>query len=434
MDALKFTFQLPQMTVTIDDGERGAAGGASASGHQGGSTALVVDLEGDDDDDGNGGAGQTSPTARASASESYMVLQDIPLLSAHAVSSSSSSRQRGSGSGAQDLESQPPQSQSQSQQDSQPQSESVSLSLGPLSQVQARQSQSSGRVVRRGRFQAGAGPRPAQKAQELLQKEPHELVKMILDEQKKNERLQKTKKTYLKQMQTLRRKCTRLEKENNKQTLALAPNSHFVVAKRGKQAEGRGARFTLSSWFSVGIRKCLSQVAAADFGLTTMTDISGQTVMRCERKTCAALVYSFRLFMAEALAYAASCSKPDPSDEEVVGAENEDEAVEVVLHGLPAAGQVIREGEQVCSVSPLVSTTHLRHPDAGSSCRWNLVSVGFTNDATNSNIWRRKKLNVCEAKVQWVSNFDALLQGNFSGAVSTRRCTCLGSWGQTQYQ
>ena len=82
----------------------------------------------------------------------------------------------------------------------------------------------------------------------------------------------------------------------------------------------------MTSWFAIGIRKCLSQVAAADFGLTTMVDVSVQTVMRCEKKTCAALVYSFR---AEALAYSASC-RHAPGDS---GAGDDDDVGQIVLHG-----------------------------------------------------------------------------------------------------
>jgi hypothetical protein len=66
------------------------------------------------------------------------------------------------------------------------------------------------------------------------------------------------------------------------------------------------------------------------------------------------------------------------------------------------------------------------------SGQWSLVSIGFMNDATNSNIWRRKKLNVCDVKVQWISNFDALVTRDFTNAVNTRRCTCPGfslGWG-----
>ena len=89
--------------------------------------------------------------------------------------------------------------------------------------------------------------------------------------------------------------------------------------------DGRGARFSTSSWFSIGLRKCLSQVAATDFGLTTMTDVSGQTVMRCEQKTGAALVNCFHLFMAEALEAVASCQEDSCRHQELVlyGLENQ---------------------------------------------------------------------------------------------------------------
>lgn len=120
--------------------------------------------------------------------------------------------------------------------------------------------------------------------QGLLAKPVHELAKMYIGERKKTERLESTKKQQLKEVLSLRRKCKRLEKDNKQLSQTLAVNNEWTIAKRGKGADGRGSRFTLTSWFAIGIRKCLSQVAAADFGLTTMVDVSGQTVMRCEKK------------------------------------------------------------------------------------------------------------------------------------------------------
>ena len=431
LNVLKFTFQLPQATIDIDDddddnGVGGSGGGASSQGQD--SAMVVVDLEAE------ASSCPSGPSSSGANRLAVLALQDEPLFRRRPLQSRSSSSLL-----PQDSQDQEPASQSQpscsmsqlGQSQQQPQSQSQwswsqQSQSQPPSSVEGRRpgARRVGRFARQRQLQAQNPTEPEDPLsdpQVLLQKEPHELVKLLLNEKKKTAKLQDTKKAYLKQVQTLRRKCASLVKSQEKQKQLAKPNSQFAIAKRGKQAEGRGGRFTLSSWFSIGIRKCLSQVAACDFGLTTMTDISGQTVMRCEKKTCAALVHTFRLFMAEALGYAASCRQPSGASEA---------EVEVVLHGLPADQQAVEPKQVCCKIAPVVSTELLR-ASTGGACddgdgRWSLLSVGIMNDATNSNIWRRKKLNVCEVKVQWVSNFDALLEGNFAGAVSTRRSTWLG--------
>ena len=463
---LKFSFQLPQAAASIDvDADDDDAVGPGGAPHDhGGGGQIVVDLESDGDGDELDRAHRTHDDAAASASATALALQDQPLFSNPSASTASSSSSAPAGHNPRRLQSSKEIQETQETQESQetqpaslthaPQDPQASPSLAPVQRRQVpqqfleSQSQSqpqpqsqpssqsqataaAGRAHRFGRRQGRALPQSQSQvslsqdedSQALLQKKPHELVKLLLNERKKNNKLQSTKKDYLKQVKQLKRKCKRLEKEKDLGQALVQANSQFAIAKRGKQAEGRGSRFTLSSWFSIGIRKCLSQVAASDFGLTTMTDISGQTVMRCEKKTCGALVHTFRLFMAEALGYAANCRHGNGDGAAQAGVSE----AEVVLHGLPTDQLEVEPKPVCCKIAPVVSTEHLRSTagddDDG---RWSLISVGFMNDATNSNIWRRKKLNVCEVKVQWVSNSEALLEGNFAEAVSTKRCTLLG--------
>ena len=86
------------------------------------------------------------------------------------------------------------------------------------------------------------------------------------------------------QVKLLKRKLSKLEVENAqlKQIQSNDPNLPFAIQKRGRQKEGKAGRFTRSSWFAMAIRKCLTNMAACDFGMAALTDVSGSTVLRSE--------------------------------------------------------------------------------------------------------------------------------------------------------
>ncbi|CAE7562245.1 unnamed protein product [Symbiodinium sp. CCMP2592] len=147
----------------------------------------------------------------------------------------------------------------------------------------------------------------------------------------------------------------------------------FAIQKLGKQRAGRAGRFSLSSKFSIGLRRCLTNVAASDFGIINMVDISRQTVLRSELLTGAGIVRLMQLFVQDGLGLALESAS-------AVSAENDD---------------------------------------------WSLFGVGYRCDATNAAIWRRKKLHVLEANVLYVSDFEKLREGNFDEATVRRHCVFL---------
>ncbi len=61
------------------------------------------------------------------------------------------------------------------------------------------------------------------------------------------------------------------------------------------------------------------------------------------------------------------------------------------------------------------------------SSDFSIVAVGFRNDATNTNIWRRQKLNVAEVTVVWIKDFEKLAAFDWHGARDIRHCTCLAA-------
>ena len=156
----------------------------------------------------------------------------------------------------------------------------------------------------------------------------------------------------------------------------------FELTKLGKQKEGRAGRWSLQSRFSVGIRTCLCTIAAADFSVVSMQDISKQTVLRAQCLTGAAVVSLFRSFCAEGLAMFLK--------------ENDDADVEVQLQ-----------------------------TDAD-ACNFNLFGVGYRSDATNTNIWHRKKLHVCESTVTYLTDVKKLQEADFDAAMSSRSCVLFG--------
>ena len=144
----------------------------------------------------------------------------------------------------------------------------------------------------------------------------------------------------------------------------------FSVMKKGKQKDGRGGRLSTQAIFSIGIRRCLTTISAADFGIVAMFDVSGQTVIRCEQRTAAAIQFCMRSHVAEGLDVAYQCSQ-----------------------GLPDA--------------------------------FSLMAIGCRADATNSSVWRRSKLHVLEAGVLYIQDFTALKAGDFNAAANYRRCVFL---------
>ena len=52
--------------------------------------------------------------------------------------------------------------------------------------------------------------------------------------------------------------------------------------------------------------------------------------------------------------------------------------------------------------------------------------VGYRSDATNTNIWHRKKLHVCEATVTYLTDVKKLQEGSFDAAMSSRSCVLFG--------
>ena len=153
----------------------------------------------------------------------------------------------------------------------------------------------------------------------------------------------------------------------------------FELDKLGKKKDGRSGRWSLQSKISMGFRCCLSTIAACDFGIVSMVDISKQTVLRAERITGAALIAMMQTFCKEGLGLALSASGS--------------------LESLPA--------------------------HSADESDWSLFGVGFRSDATNTNIWRRKKLHVLEARVMYLSDAERLRSADFDSAMSSRYCVNL---------
>ena len=146
-------------------------------------------------------------------------------------------------------------------------------------------------------------------------------------------------------------------------------DEQFRLRKRGEGIDGRGGRLSLNSVFSVGLRRCCTSVAAADFSVLSMMDVSGQTVLRCELRTAAAICLAMRQYVS-------------------------------------------------CAVDDVM----FRHRHG----QWSLVSIGVRADATNSSVWRRSKLHVLEATVSYINDFQSLQSGDFASSICSRRCVCLG--------
>ena len=197
------------------------------------------------------------------------------------------------------------------------------------------------------------------------------LMQATTSSEKKNARIQQLQA----KVRNLNKKLANAKKkEQASKALALKAQEDinvFEMEKLGKKKEGRAGRWSLQSKLSMGFRCCLSTVAACDFGLISMVDISKQTVLRAERITGAAAATLMQPFAKEGLGLALAASE---------------------------AG------------------------NGGSGGDWSLFGVGFRSDATNASVWRRKKLHVLEGRVMYVSDAEQLRLGDFESAMSSRTC------------
>ena len=180
-----------------------------------------------------------------------------------------------------------------------------------------------------------------------------------------------------KQCKALKRMNSRQEKLLQKRQKLLDEANHrsgLEIVSVGKT----GKRMTTQSAFAVGIRRNMSNIAAADFGSTILMDMSHQRVTRSELKTCAAMLCRMRSL----------CSS-------VVGHESSQSQTE---QGLVVSGH----------------------------SSWQLSTISFRCDATNSSIWRREKLHVLDVDFAWVKDFEAVRAYDGQKAIAVARCLPLG--------
>ena len=189
---------------------------------------------------------------------------------------------------------------------------------------------------------------------------------------KRNQRIKQLQSRMKNLSKKLTAQTKKAERANALMLQQKADANVFELEKVGKGKDGRSGRWSLQSKLSMGFRCCLSTIAACDFGLVSMVDVSKQTVLRAERITGAALLSSMRAFCAEGLGMALSCSS-----------------------------------------------------NSSTSSEWSIFGVGFRSDATNTNIWRRKKLHVVEARAMYVADEQKLQAGDFQAAMASRSCVFL---------
>ena len=214
-------------------------------------------------------------------------------------------------------------------------------------------------------------------ARQLMGLDHSVVVRLCVKQQRQLQARSAKIKMLSNQLAQAKRRASKQDKVQAKQKALEAQdsNSAFAIRKLGRQLDGRSGRLSIQSMFSIGLRRSLTHVAAGDFGLLAMTDISAQTVTRREHRAAAALIYSFQIYVAEGLKM-----------------------------------MQVQPGMVACDDEP----------------GFHLFAVGYRCDATNSSIWRRKKLQVLEAAVSYISNDAELRAGNFSKAMTYRRCVLLG--------
>ena len=186
------------------------------------------------------------------------------------------------------------------------------------------------------------------------------------------------------------KQCKALKRLNSRQNQLLEKRQKLLEdAQRKSGLEivsiGRtGKRMSTQSAFAIGVRRNMSNIAAADFGSTILMDISHQRVTRSELKTCAAMLCRMRSLCASVVSHESIAASSEP-------------ASDLPVTGLP-----------------------------GCNHKWQLTTVSFRCDATNSSIWRREKLHVLDVDFAWVKDFGAVRTYDGDKAIAVARCLPLG--------
>ncbi len=138
-----------------------------------------------------------------------------------------------------------------------------------------------------------------------------------------------------------------------------------------------GKRLTIGSIMSLGIRRNFANLAASDFGMVVLKDVSASTVIRSEIRCAAALVSDMKSFCTLNIIDFFKGDDDDPI---------------AAITSPPRPLEI--SGSDSLNLHKSVSSSQLG---------WNLFIVALRSDATNSSIWKREKLHVLETVVGCVN-------------------------------
>ena len=225
--------------------------------------------------------------------------------------------------------------------------------------------------------------------------QPHLAVLAAQTSRELAKQLKRNKELQEKRRQEKRARASEVARYEKRLKLVSADTaSSLELSTSGKS----GKRLNIRSILALGLRRNFANIAASDFGLVVLRDMSASTVTRSELRTAAALVMDMRAFCNSCVEdLRAMCSAPTPTP---MLPENE-----------PDQTTIAREPHTSVSSSPLP---------------WKLFVTSLRSDGTNSSIWRREKLHVLDATVGIVNRAlqpRDVVQDDLSW-LSTKRCLC----------
>ena len=193
---------------------------------------------------------------------------------------------------------------------------------------------------------------------------------LVLVAAHQEECLNLVRKRVREQNQTIRRlraKLNNVIRQQEASAIAHADSDKFQIVKSARKVPFR-------SFIAMGLRRNLSNIAAKDFGLVAMCDISKTSVLRGEVVTAAGIIATSRVFHASLRAF---LGEPRPA--------------------LPLSWQ-----------------------DVDVVMEFRLVGYSFRGDATNSGIWNGCKLQNLEVSTSWLSNPCAVLESGDADEIFSR--------------
>lgn len=252
----------------------------------------------------------------------------------------------------------------------------------------------------------------------------------------------RTRKMLKTKNQKIRRLELQVAKHKEQIELVRMPPTSLEVNRQGR-------RLTWRTSIIIGLRKLMCIVSANAFPLASLINISRWTVTRCEVLAWALFlgrIRSWHIIVKHLLKYVCenvahfttstsivpASSVRDLDDDDNINTSRKSQRLNPLDATVQTQDEAIRKDHGLPSACEWVSLLNLTISEVECTGAWNGIvgSTFFCNDATNSSIWNRQKLQGLEVRCMILVNRRALVKQDYARAFKTLKCMFLAGVGK----